>query len=86
MFLKRSYFFYTIQVQFKNILNFISLKINENIHNQYMFYQCRKKRHMSKFLILIVTIVIQINEKNMKNKYKTLLNFEIMKSKWYKWF
>ena len=40
------------------------------------FTNIEKKYCVSKFVILIVTIVIQINEKNMKNKDETLLNFE----------
>ena len=50
------------------------------------FINIEKKHHVSKFLILIVTIVIKINEKTMKNKYKILWNFERIKSKQYKWF
>ena len=40
--------FYTIQVQFKNILNSISPKINENTCIQHLFYQCRKKHYVKK--------------------------------------
>ena len=40
------------------------------------FTNIEKKDHMNIFFILIITIIIQINEKNVKNKYKTLLNFE----------
>ena len=55
MFLKCSHFFYTIQVQFKIIFYFISPMMNENTYIQHLFHQCRK-RHLSKFLILIVTL------------------------------
>ena len=40
------------------------------------FTNIEKKDHMNFFFILIITIIIQIDEKNVKNKYKTLLNFE----------
>ena len=48
------------------------------------FTNVEKKHHVSKFLILIVTIIKQIDKKSLKNKHKKQLNFKKIKSKRYK--
>ena len=76
MFLKCSYFFYTFQVQFKNVLNFVHLKINENTCFRHMFLQLKNKYHLNEYSILINK---NIDKKHLKNMQKPQLTIEKIK-------
>ena len=63
MFLKCSYFFHAFQVKFKNVLNFVHVKLNENICFCHLFLHWKNK---DKYLILLITFTIKINKIKLK--------------------